>query len=454
MLKPRKAKTGLAITTRSVYKGYGVLGFPEGFAVYRGKKLVRYIDGVEVGKIVGPLGGPSLPVFNLPKTTRVMYRLLQNMFCRATIGMGAKYYGLRKLKQVAKKKDTYMEELQESLFGKPDYSHIGINAKNDEGNLSTMDKLFKGGIHNGNNKLARKIANNPGVSGAFDNRVAGLRQQAVEQLGVSGSLLTSDVSLRSIALDMVQYNVKVALNKLNFSNIKVLYTSDVLKDVENELRTCMDDRNHINRMLELRETLPLAGTYTLVDDLIKLPIMSQLTDAICAAGKRAMADVSEEHRGELDDPTPETLVDWLNLFGSINRPPQTLDYIPTLNVGDGGISCEKTAALYKRIRERAGINDGDEAVARTIALARTITPQLHDPYSFARALRNGEPVLYMDLEMPMDTSKLKDMLVKEEDMPKLMANYLKVRQAGKGEMLTLDSIPRENSLLKDEDDNA
>ncbi|ANZ49781.1 hypothetical protein FDI85_gp141 [Erwinia phage Machina] len=446
MLKPRKAKTGLAIVTR--YPA-GLRGFPEGFAVYLGKKLVRYIDGVEVGEIVGPLASRNAAVFTLPKTTRVIYRTLQDGFCRATIGMGAKYYGLRKLPQVAKKKGTYMEELQESLFGKPDYSHIGINAKNDEGNTSTMDKLFKGGIHNGDDRLKRKIANNPGVSGAFDNRVAGLLQQ-----GTGHSLLTSDCrSIRTIALQMAQQNIETAMRKLNFSNVTVLYTTDVLKDVENELRTCHDDRNHINRMLELRKTLPLAGTYTLVDDLVKLPLMSQLTESICAAGKRAMAELSTEDATELDDPTPETLVDWLILFGSLNQP-KTLDYLSTLNVGDSGISSEETAALYKRIRERAGINDGDEAVARTVAMARAISPHLHDPYAYSRALRNGEPVLYMDLEMPMDTSKLKDMLVKEEDVPKLMANYLKVRQAGKGEMLTLDSIPRENSLLKDEDDNA
>jgi hypothetical protein len=383
-----------------------------------------------------------------------MYRLLQNMFCRATIGMGTKYYGLRKLKPVAKKKATYMEELQESLFGKPDYSHIGINANRDAGMQTSMDTLFKGGIRNGNDKLARKIANNPGVSGAFDNRLAGLRQQSLEQLGVSGSLLTSDVSLRSIALDMVQYNVKVALNKLNFSNIKVLYTSDVLNDVENELRTCMDDRKHINRMMELRETLPLAGTYTLVDDLIKLPIMSQLTDAICAAGKRAMADVPEEHLSELDDPTPETLVDWLNLFGSINRPPQALDYLPMLNLGEAQFPRDETQSLYYRIRSIAGINEGDEAVARTVALARTITPQLHDPFSFARALRNGEPVMYMDLEMPMDLSKLDELMIKKDDLAGMTANYIKPRQVGKGKHFIIDSLPHENSLLKDEDDNA
>ncbi|QOC54595.1 hypothetical protein pSALSNUABM04_135 [Salmonella phage pSal-SNUABM-04] len=438
MLKPRKAKTGLVIVTR--YSA-GLRGFPEGFAVYVGKKFVRYIDGVEVGEIVGPLGAPTLPVFDLPKITRVMYRQLQNMFCRATIGMGTKYYGLRKLPQVAKKKETYMEELQESLFGKPDYSHIGINARNDEGNISTMDRL------------TRKIANNPGVSGAFDSRLAGLRDQAVGELGVSGSLLTSDLSLRSIALEMAQYNVKLALSKLNFSNVKVLYTSDVLKDVENELRTCMDDRKHINRMMELRETLPLAGTYTLVDDLIKLPIMSQLTEAICAAGKRAMAELSPEDFAKLNDPTPETLVDWLILFGSLNQP-KTLDYLSTLNPGGLEISHEKAQLLYGGLRDPAGVNEGDVAAARTIMLARTISPQLHDPYSFARALRNGEPVMYMDLEKPLDLSKLDELMIKKDDLAGMTANYIKPRQTGKGKHFVIDSLPRENSLLKDEDDNA
>ncbi|QVW56011.1 hypothetical protein pEaSNUABM10_00148 [Erwinia phage pEa_SNUABM_10] len=441
MLKPRKAKTSLAIVTR--YSS-GLKGFPEGFAVYLGKKRVRYIDGVEVGEIVGPLGAPALPVFNLPKITRVMYRQLQDMFCRATIGMGSKYYGLRKLKPVPKTKNTYMEELQESLFGKPDYSHIGINANRDAGMQTSMDVLFKGGIHNGGDRLSRKIANNPGVSGAFDNTVNELYTHPAMSL-------TSEVRIRDVALSMADYNVNVALRKLNFSKVKVMYTSDVLKDVENELRTCQDDRKHINRMLELRKTLPQSsGTFTIVDDLVKLPLMSQLTDAICAAGKRAMAELPPEDFCKLDDPTPESLVDWLILFGSLNQP-KTLDYLGSLSPT---ATDSATKALYDRVRSIAGINEGDEAVARTVALARTISPHLHDPYAFSRALRNGEPVLYMDTEMPMDMSGLKELCASTPDGKDVFADYVKCRQEGKGKVFNIDSLPHENSLLKDEDNNA
>ncbi|QVW56286.1 hypothetical protein pEaSNUABM6_00150 [Erwinia phage pEa_SNUABM_6] len=447
MLKPRKAKTSLAIVTR--YSS-GLKGFPEGFAVYLGKKRVRYIDGVEVGEIVGPLGAPALPVFNLPKITRVMYRQLQDMFCRATIGMGSKYYGLRKLKPVPKTKNTYMEELQESLFGKPDYNHIGINANRDAGMQTSMDVLFKGGIHNGADRLKRKIENNPGVSGAFDRRLGRPLDNTVNELySHPGMSLTGELRIRDVALAMADFNVNVALRKMNFSEVKVMYTSDVLKDVENELRTCQDDRNHINRMLELRKTLPQsAGTYTIVDKLIKLPLLSQLTDAICAAGKRAMAELPPEDFCKLDDPTPETLVDWLILFGSLN-PPKTLDYLGTLSPTATDTA---TKALYDRVRAAAGINEGDEAVARTVALARTISPHLHDPYAFSRALRNGEPVLYMDTEMPMDMSGLEKLCVPGLDPQEVFARYVKQRQKGDGQEFTIDSLSQANSLLKDNDD--
>lgn len=451
MLKPRKTKATLAIVTR--YPAGAGLKFPEGFAVYLGKKCVRYIDGVEVGEIVGPLGAPTLPVFNLTKTTRVMYRQLQNMFCRATIGTGTKYYGLRKLKPVAKTKNTYMEELQESLFGKPDYNHIGINANRDAGMQTSMDVLFKGGIHNGDDRLSRKIANNPGVSGAFDRRLGNPLDNTVNELYTHPAMsLTSEVRIRDVALSMADYNVNVALRKLNFSKVNVLYTSDVLKDVENELRTCQDDRKHINRMLELRKTLPQsAGTFTIVDDLIKLPLMPQLTDAICAAGKRAMAELPPEDFGKLDDPTPETLVDWLILFGSLNQP-KTLDYLSTLTSGE---ERPEMKDLFKRVRELANINAGDEAVARTVAMARTITPHLHDPYAYSRALRNGEPVLYMDTEMPMDLSGLKELCVSTPDGQDVFAQYVKHRKDIPGaQQYTFDSLSQHTDLLGKEEKDA
>lgn len=438
MLKPRKVKTTLAITARYVDNAKG---FPVGFAVYLGKKKLKYFDGNDVGEIIRPLTTKMEPIFGQPKLARVIYRALQTGFCKATIGMGAKYYGLRKLKHITKKKDTYIEELQESLFGKPDFSHIGINAKNDEGNTSTMDKLFKGGLHDGASRLSRKIANNPGISGAFAN---------LPNLGGNTPLLTTEVRVKTLELEMTRNHLSTALNFIGLSGFQVKHTADVIEDIKSELINHNgEDVKFLAHLKRFEKILPTYGRFTLVDVLLKLPLFPDRMEEVLAASRKAKEKLSSEEIVHMAEPTETNIVEWLVKVGEIVSP-KFVDYLGMI---DGDRPRKDVSEMYDRVRKLAGINAGDEAVALDVAHARMIGAHLHDPFAISRALRNGERVLYMDTEMPIDLSKHRDLLVSTPDAKgdTVFMNMVKRREFKEGEGLTFDSLSLHPDVLKDKE---